>query len=97
MAATMLALAPLHLPLGYYSALRIVVFIVCALLVWREKQEKDPHLWNFVFIPVGLLFNPVLPIFLNDRNIWMPIDIGCAALFCAYVLHPIIIKRERLH
>ena len=95
-AAIMLGFAPLSLPIGYYTALRIVVFIICTLLVWREKLDTDPHLWSFVFIAIGILFNPVVPIYLRDKLTWTYLDIACAAVFGAYVLHPIIIRRQKL-
>ena len=95
--ALLLALGALHLPIGYYTFLRVMVFITCAVLIWKEQRDTDPHMWSLVFIPIGVLFNPIVPIHTNNKTAWIFIDIGCAAVFCAYVLHPILIRREPIN
>ncbi|WP_121906548.1 DUF6804 family protein [Ulvibacter antarcticus] len=76
--AGMLLFALLNLPIEYYTLLRIVVFIG-ALLVVVENLKKL-H-WLFIFLLIAILFNPVYPVYLLQKGIWMPIDLVCAALF----------------
>ncbi len=78
-AAAMLlgALAPC--PYGYYQLLR---FVVCGVSVYIVFMAYGWHkmwvAWLFGF--VALLFNPLIPIHLS-RELWQPIDMGCALLF----------------
>jgi hypothetical protein len=40
-----------------------------------------------------LIFNPIIPIYLMNKNIWIPIDLICGILFIHQAL---IYKTERL-
>ena len=70
----------INLPIGYYTFLRIIVFIGCV-GVLLENEKFSLNNWNVMFIVVGILFNPILPIYLNQRNLWLPIDLLAAAIF----------------
>lgn len=77
--AVLLLIAILPLPYGYYSFLRWVTCGIAAVTSFIAYQ------WGFkwapwVFIPLAILFNPILPIHLT-KEIWQPIDIIAAILF----------------
>ncbi len=75
-----LLLGLFNLPIGYYTFLRIIVFIGCVgVLVENEKFSINS--WNFIFIIVGVLFNPIFPVYLNQKKLWLPIDLLSAAVF----------------
>lgn len=78
--AVLLFLALANLPIGYYSLLRFVVTIGVVAVVITEL-EKGIGFWVIAFVIIAILFNPVLPIYLNDKSAWMPIDMIVGILF----------------
>lgn len=78
--AGLLILALFNLPIGYYTFLRIVVTIGAVAIVFSEIR-KSFNIWVILFGLIAILFNPFIPVFLNDRSTWMPIDIAIAVLF----------------
>lgn len=78
--AGLLLLALADLPIGYYTFLRIVVTIG-AVSVIIDELKYGMNFWVVIFGIVAILFNPLIPIYLHDRDVWMPIDIISAILF----------------
>lgn len=77
-AACILAVLPLS-STGYL-AVRLVVSFSAFYVVfgWKEQVRIE---WKLVFFFVGILFNPVFPIFLHSKLAWIAIDVVVAALF----------------
>lgn len=81
-AATLLvALFPL--PNYYYTFLRILTSIGVVVILINETK-RDVSLTGIIFIAVLILFNPILPIYLYKKYLWMPLDILTSALFLIY-------------
>lgn len=79
-AAVVLAVGCFHLPIGYYTFLRIVVFVVAGLLIFLSKYEGIN--WQCVVNGlVAILFNPIIPVHLHSRPVWAVIDAVVAAWF----------------
>lgn len=76
----LLFLAILSLPIGYFTFLRIIVTIGAVSIVVAESQNGF-NFWVIVFGIIAILFNPVIPIYLNSKSAWMPIDLICGILF----------------
>lgn len=76
-------LAILNLPIGYFTILRIIVFMVAVFIVFENL--KTTH-WLLIFLIIAILFNPIFPIYLYNKDIWIPIDVVCALLFLAEAL-----------
>ena len=76
----MLFLAIADLPIGYYTFLRIVVTI-SSILILISEFENGMKLWLVAFGIVAILFNPLIPVYLHDKNTWIPIDIAAGCLF----------------
>ena len=74
----MIALAPL--PIGFYTLLRIVVTIGAVAAIISEV-DKGINSWIVVFGLIAILFNPLIPIYLGNKDAWMPIDLIAAVLF----------------
>jgi membrane-bound ClpP family serine protease len=83
--ALFLSLAFFRLPIGYYSFLRLTVTAGAILIVIAENKNKI-SIYTIVFGIVALLFNPVLPVYLYKKSIWIPIDTVCACLFVFYTI-----------
>ncbi len=78
--AAFLLMALIDLPIGYYTFLRIIVTIG-AIAVIVTEFENGFNFWVVTFCIIAILFNPLIPIYLNDKEAWMPIDIIAAILF----------------
>ena len=78
--AGLLFLALVDFPIGYYTFLRIVVTIGAIGAIISEI-ENGINFWVINFGIIAILFNPIIPIYLNDKSAWMPIDIIAAVLF----------------
>ena len=75
------------MPIGYYSLVRIVVF-VCAIFFCYKIYEKNNdigsnhELWFFGIIV--LLYNPIIPIYLYVKLIWIILNLITAYFFYKY-------------
>ena len=78
--SVLLFLAIIDLPIGYYTFLRILVTIGAVGIIISEI-ENGATFWVITFGVITILFNPVIPIYLNDKSAWIPIDIITAVLF----------------
>jgi hypothetical protein len=76
----LLFLGLIDLPIGYYTLLRIVVTIGSVAVAVMEF-ENGITFWVITFGLIAIVFNPFIPIYLNDKSAWMPIDILAGILF----------------
>ena len=75
-----IALAILPMPYVYYSFLRIVICgcsIFFAIRLFENKQIS--FVWIFGFL--ALLYNPIVPVYLYEKEIWTLINIATGILF----------------
>lgn len=75
-------------PYGYYQFLRLVICGVSIYVaVMAYQWQRMWAVWSFGIVAV--LFNPFAPVHLS-KDLWQPIDVGCAALFLAgaFLLRP---------
>jgi hypothetical protein len=68
------------LPIEYYAFLRILVSVGALIVIYNAFVFKTQY-WSTIFIIILILFNPVFPIYLYRKNIWVPIDIITGILF----------------
>lgn len=79
--ALLLALAPL--PIGYYTFLRILVTISSILIIAKELKI-GLTIWSIFFGITAIIFNPIIPICLYQKSLWIPIDIVAVLIFLSY-------------
>lgn len=60
--------------------LRIIVTIGAIAIIVKEF-ENGFNFWVVAFGIIAILFNPLIPVYLNDKDAWMPIDVIAAVLF----------------
>lgn len=73
--AAFLLLGIADLPIGYYTFLRIVVFISSCLVAMGSYAQGDKlNLGVILFAVIALLFNPFIPVYLHDKEAWSVID-----------------------
>ncbi|MCZ4245260.1 DUF6804 family protein [Pedobacter punctiformis] len=73
-------IATLKLPIEYYTFLRIVISLGSILMIYDLLNHKN-YSWIIVFVAVFIFFNPVFPIYLHRKSIWLPFDIATGILF----------------
>lgn len=88
--AGLLFLGLIDLPIGYYTFLRIVVTIGSIAVVVTEYEE-GLGFWVITFGLIAILFNPLIPIYLNNKSAWMQIDIIGGIIF---VIKSLTIKQK---
>lgn len=80
--AALLLLAMADMPSGYYVFMRIVVCLVSTIIAYGSYKEHDSlNGGAILFGLMAIIFNPIIPVYLYDREIWMPIDIIGAIIF----------------
>ena len=80
--AAFLLLGVADFPIGYYTFMRIVVFIAsCMIISINYKTYNKINLWIVLFALIAILFNPIIPIYLHDKDIWAILDIVGASIF----------------
>lgn len=82
-----------ELPIGYYTLLRIIVTIGAITVVVTEF-ENEISFWIIVFGIIIILFNPIIPIHLNNKEAWMLIDLITGIIFIIKSLTIKIKKNE---
>ena len=72
-------LAILPLPIGFYTIIRIALF---GFALWTAFQiyKLSNNMW-ILFAVIAVLFNPIVPLYLHDKSIWIILDILTAIAF----------------
>ena len=83
---------------GYYTFLRIFTLIALIVFLYLYSMAKERFLTpvNGIVLTVLILFNPLMPVYL-DKDTWIVLDAICGAVMTIvsiYVLVEAYIKRE---
>ncbi len=81
--AILLFMAVLKAPREYYWLLRTVVSIGAVLVIFKNIATTY---WVLLFLIVAILFNPIFPIYLYKKVLWMPLDIITGLLFLIEII-----------
>lgn len=73
-------IAVLRLPIDYYTFLRIVISIGAGVALYHLFRNKI-YYWAVVFGFILILFNPIFPVYLHRKPLWVPLDIITGILF----------------
>ncbi len=68
-----------NMPLGYYTFLRALVFTAALLIV--HWQDEESIVFNSVFILIAVLYNPITPVYLIDKEYWIYSDVVLIGVF----------------
>lgn len=78
--------AILNLPIQYYTFLRIIVSIASITMIYKWLAQKN-FLLAIIFALVLLAFNPIFPVYLHRKNLWIPFDVLTGLLFLIVVFY----------
>ena len=82
-----MAIGFLPMPYGYYTLSKLVVCGSSIYFAYHLYEKKDmTFVWIFGFLAV--LYNPIIPVYLYEKQIWMVVNIITAGTF--------FVKREAL-
>ena len=82
--AALLLIGIADLPIGYYTFLRIVVCITSCLIAYGSyAREERINFGAILFGIIAIIFNPLFPIYLHDKEVWTVIDTLSAISFIA--------------
>jgi len=73
-------IAVLNLPATYYLFFRMVVSIGSILAIYNFLKYGN-YYWVVFFAIILILFNPLFPIYLYRKSIWIPMDVALGMLF----------------
>ena len=74
----------LPMPYGYYNILRVVVCVSAVFMAVRAMKTENGQLLPWLFGGLALLYNPVLPVHLNEKAIWMMVNAFTAVVFIVF-------------
>lgn len=90
--AAFLLIGIADMPIGYYTFLRIVVCLSSGVIAYGSYSlEEKINFGAALFGVIALLFNPVFPVYLQDKELWTTIDILSAI---SYVGAGIYLKKK---
>jgi hypothetical protein len=68
------------LPMGYFTLLRICICIG-AVIALLDEYKTDINFWVIAFGLTAIVFNPIIPIYLGDKQAWIIPDLLAGVLF----------------
>jgi hypothetical protein len=80
-----------ELPYGYYTFLRILVSFMALVIIVNEFRSRS--FWLIAFLLILVIFNPIIPIYLYLKSLWLLIDIVVGLLFL-YYFYTLIPKKK---
>ncbi|MBM7418276.1 MULTISPECIES: DUF6804 family protein [Chryseobacterium] len=69
-----------RIPIEYYTFLRILVSVGALIVLYNTLSFKQ-YYFSIIFLIILILFNPIFPIYLYRKNVWIPIDTVTGILF----------------
>ncbi len=70
-----------EMPIGYYTFLRIYLTIISGVIVVNELSKENKVTGKVImFTVIGIVFNPILPVYLHDKELWSLIDLIVGAV-----------------
>jgi hypothetical protein len=75
-----MVIGALPMPYGYYSLLRLVV-CGCSVYFALRLHQREEVLFVWIFGFVAVLYNPIIPVHLYEKAIWMVVNVITAILF----------------
>ena len=77
---TAMAIGILPMPYGYYSLSRLVV-CGCAIYFSIASKNKNEDVFVWIFGALAVLYNPIIPVHLYEKEIWMIVNFITAIIF----------------
>lgn len=76
-----LFIACLPMPYGFYPFIRTVVCLISILIIYNYIQKNKSFDQIIILGLIAVLFNPLFPVFLNSKYLWIMVDLGLGYYF----------------
>ena len=80
-----LGIALLPISGGFYTLVRIIVTI-SAVAATIQNSSNGINIWSIIYGGMAILFNPLVPVYLDDKGAWVMIDIIAIILFIIQIV-----------
>ena len=73
---------------GYYTLMKFVVAgttAYYAYYIYEVVKKQDFWFWGLIII--AILFNPIIPIYLGDKSLWMIIDVVVIGFLISFIFN----------
>lgn len=77
----LLVVACLPLPYGLYPFIRTVICLLTSLVIYNYVKKDKSFDQILILGLIAILFNPIFPVYLNNKFIWIIIDLGLGYYF----------------
>jgi len=94
LSALFLFIAIFNLPIGYFSFLRVFIFSASVFFIYQAYKKSGLSFWIIVFAIIAAIFNPIMPVYLGDKGIWIPIDAVSGGIFLLYSINLFLSKSK---
>ena len=74
-------IAVLPFPIEFYTFVRISIFIL-AIIVLFDLLKSNNQFWG-LFACIAILYNPIIPIHLGAKGLWIIVNLITAGVFIA--------------
>lgn len=81
-------------PYGYYIFLRISVSFMALVIIVNEFRTRS--FWLIAFMLIFIIFNPIFPVYLYLKPLWIIIDCIVGLLFLYYFYSLIPKKKNKI-
>lgn len=82
-------------PHGFFSLTRVVV-CAGACMSFAASNQKNKNIFSFLFVIIAILFNPLFPVHLENRNMWIIMDFLAGCIFSLHFISIVVEKgREK--
>lgn len=75
----LLLIACFSLPIEFYTFLRIIIFVSIIIILGYDKNIGIK--WKLLLLVIGVVFNPLVPLYLYKKTLWIPIDLISSGIF----------------
>ncbi len=73
---------------GYYMLMRLVIFVCAIYYIVILKETSNNLIW--IFVGFAILYNPILPIYLKSKFLWVIINL--ITLYFFYINRSLVKK-----
>lgn len=80
-------LSVFDMPYGFYQFMRIIVFIFSLVFAFLHHVYSEGFSFSSLSaIVIAILWNPLYPIYLQDKDLWITLDVIAAVIECVMTI-----------
>jgi uncharacterized protein DUF6804 len=80
LATSMVVLGLVDMPYGFYTLLRVILCLTAA-VGFAAARRRDDLPWTWAYGALAVLYNPVLPVHLGAKGLWILVNAGTLVVY----------------